>query len=250
MLSAEPAVQTGQLEPDHPLVEWSGLAACHNGKGTWWALNDGGNPADLILLDKHLTVLAKVPIAVANTDWEDLAYAHGSIFIADIGDNARKRPHLTVHSFQEPSAFEQAIPPEHSWTLRYPEEKFDAEAFVVIERSGWIIDKRIAEARLWSFDLDGPAEQVLQLAGTVPLLGPILGADYDATGKRLVVSYPMGIHLIPLAHQSLTSIDFNTATSFYLPLSAQREAVAFSADAAAVLCADERKHWWQIPLHP
>lgn len=244
------AVETGTLPQDHPLVEWSGLASCRSGAGSWWAINDGGNPSEVILLDADLSTIRRLPIAVANADWEDLAASDGRLFIADIGDNQRRRASIQVIAVTEPGADGLGpLAPLARWTLRYPDGPCDAEALVIHGDQGWIIDKRPAAARIWRFALDERAEQVLEAVGSCPLPGPILAADLSRDGRWLSLAFPLGVHRVPLAVAGDPSTLISAqAQTTVLPIALQREAIAESADGKHLLSGDERRQWWSMPI--
>lgn len=244
------AVDHGVLPQGHALVEWSGLAPCRNGAGAWWAINDGGNPSEVILLDRDLRVRRRLGVSAANIDWEDLATGDGRLYLADIGDNQRIRTSVQVLAVIEPDADGHVpLAPLAVWNLRYPDGACDAEALVVHGDRGWIIDKRPAAARIWRFALDDRRDQVLEDAGSCPLPGPILAADLSSDGRWLSLAFPLGLHRIPLAVAGdLTTAQIDQTRTTVLPIAFQREAVAESADGTSILCGDEGGRWWSVPI--
>lgn len=82
------------------LQEVSGLARTPD--GALWALNDGGNPAQLYRLDPHTgQVLETRTLPVPNRDWEDLAPdpRNGCLWIADCGNNLNRRHDLRLYRY-------------------------------------------------------------------------------------------------------------------------------------------------------
>ena len=95
---------------NHKLEEPSGLVASISNSGFLWTLNDGGNPAELFLLDTMAQTKKVFTLAnIKNRDWEDITQGPCSdqntpcIFIGDIGDNFSQYPLKYVYSFKEPS---------------------------------------------------------------------------------------------------------------------------------------------------
>ena len=93
------------------LTEASGIAASRRNPGVWWVHNDSGDSARFFAISDSAELLATVDVegAVA-TDWEDIAVgpptsdAGGeTLYLADIGDNGRNRPNITVYRVAEPA---------------------------------------------------------------------------------------------------------------------------------------------------
>jgi uncharacterized protein YjiK len=80
------------------LFETSGITSINCGK-TFWTHNDGGNFAKIFEIDSSGNILRTVQINnVKNIDWEDIIYDNkNSIYIADIGNNSKKRDTLFLH---------------------------------------------------------------------------------------------------------------------------------------------------------
>lgn len=246
-------VVAGTLPTTTVLREWSGLVACRTRPGYWWAQNDSGNPAELILLDPDLRVAGEYPIAATNTDWEDLAWADGRIFIADTGDNQRRRDHVKVIMIAEPDAHQPPsgpLHPERNFTLRFPDGPRDVEALVVSQTALWLLDKRVGGTTIWQADRNGQDEQLLREVHLTGLVGPILAADLTANGDTLAVAHPVGVHFYPVQAGDLTTLIPSQATVVLLPLAPQREALAFSLDGSAILCGSESGVWWRLQLAP
>src|SRR5690606_23516053 len=99
--TTQPLLEIGRLDHES-LGESSGLAASQRHAGVFWTHNDGGNPPLLYAIRRRGELLAEVPVAVRNIDWEDIAVADGSLYLADIGNNARRRDQVQVYQFSEP----------------------------------------------------------------------------------------------------------------------------------------------------
>jgi hypothetical protein len=93
------------LLPDLP--EASGLAASRRTPGVLWAHNDSGDPF-VFALTATGGVKGRVFVTGARVwDWEDIAVgpcANGTcLYIADIGDNDRRRQSVTIYRTPEPA---------------------------------------------------------------------------------------------------------------------------------------------------
>jgi len=78
------------------ITECSGMYPA--GTSTYWMLNDGGNPAELYLVDTLGNMLRTLTIAnLPNVDWEALAGDDsGNIYIGDFGNNENSRQNLRI----------------------------------------------------------------------------------------------------------------------------------------------------------
>ena len=135
------------------LTEASGIAASRRNPGVWWVHNDSGDSARFFAISDSAELLATVDVegAVA-TDWEDIAVgpptsdAGGeTLYLADIGDNGRNRPNITVYRVAEPAidlaattAATDHVTAE-ALTFTYPDGAHDAEALLVDPRSGDLV---------------------------------------------------------------------------------------------------------------
>ncbi|WP_242687330.1 MULTISPECIES: hypothetical protein [unclassified Actinopolyspora] len=119
-----PAPRTGCTPRDERLSELSGLSAGPHG---WYAVGDGGSalrvhemdPRDCSVVDTH-------GWAVDPYDVEDLARTEdGKLWLADTGDNSRKRETVAVH------VLSPGEPSTRLYRFRYPDGPHDAEALLL-----------------------------------------------------------------------------------------------------------------------
>ena len=131
------------------LREISGAAQALEHDQCTWMIMDSGDSAHLYLFHhargKHLATLRIT--GIQHVDWEDMATVEDSlgvrwIYIADIGDNAIARQHVTLYAFQEPaltaidtndaSAIQNWQPAMlRTWEFVYQGGALDAESFMV-----------------------------------------------------------------------------------------------------------------------
>ena len=133
----ETPAQSTPVEP--PIREASGIADCTTSPALW-VIEDSGNPAQLLLLQKDGKSVKHIPIQNAvNTDWEDLIRIGGDLYIADMGDNAHLRKNCTIYRFPEPEASADTIYNYQTIRFTYPDGAHDAEGFLVDHTSKDII---------------------------------------------------------------------------------------------------------------
>jgi hypothetical protein len=118
------------------MTELSGLARSRAAAGVLWAEQDSGHPPVLTALGPRGAVLGHVTVTGAeNVDWEDLAAGAGAdgdpaLYVADIGDNDRRRSTVQVYRVPEPPVGATATSPAARLDLRYPDGAHDAEALL------------------------------------------------------------------------------------------------------------------------
>lgn len=132
---------------DPTIDEASGLVASRAHAGALWTHNDSGDAARLFALSTAGASLGTFEIVGATAhDWEDIALGPGPtpgdfLYIGDIGDNPKARPHVTVYRLPEPDiaaaggAAVEATGAE-AITLTYPGGPEDAEALLIDPISG------------------------------------------------------------------------------------------------------------------
>ncbi len=146
---------------DEALSEISGLAVSRRHAGVLWAVNDSGNPAEVIAMSESGHKRATFSIAGArNVDWEDLAgFSRGHrhyLLIADTGDNGGVRTTLDLLLVEEPSEIRDAILPlARKLEFRWPDGARDCEAIAIDEARGEILllSKRRVPAQLFRLPL-------------------------------------------------------------------------------------------------
>ena len=101
-------VVTGQVA-SRAIIEASGMVASRKNPGVLWVHNDSGDSARVFALSYHGDLLASYNLTGASAvDWEDMALGPGPdpgkeyLYLADIGDNRRKRSFVTIYRIPEP----------------------------------------------------------------------------------------------------------------------------------------------------
>ena len=129
---------------DPRIDESSGIAASSWSDEVVFTANDSGDAARFFAVNtRTCATRATHPVTGAkNVDWEDMARgvaADGApvVWLADIGDNRRKRRGVVVYEVAEPGAGATgALPIRSRWTLTYPDGAHDAETLIVDPETG------------------------------------------------------------------------------------------------------------------
>jgi hypothetical protein len=129
----------GVLDPI--MRETSGLATSARDPGVVWSHNDSGDEARFYALDLQGRVVSYFDLeGIEARDWEAmdrgpcaLDPTSECLYLADTGDNVRRRDVLEIHLVPEPDPRSEpaSVKPEGTLRYLYPEEARDAEAVAV-----------------------------------------------------------------------------------------------------------------------
>lgn len=192
---------------DPALTEISGLAESRRSVDHFWTLNDSGNSAELLAINRRGQRTARVVVdGVVNVDWEDLAAYDGPdgpmLAIADCGDNFKRRRSIRLILLPEPDPLQDGrVSPLQVRELRYPDGARDCESLVVEpgSRRFLLIDK--GEARVGMYAAEERQTGLVKVAELQhrhpdrppPVLpisgryrGAISAADLSADGRQLL----------------------------------------------------------------
>jgi hypothetical protein len=188
------------------LKEVSGLVASRSNPGYLWVHNDGGNPAELYLVDLALNVrLTCVFPDAENRDWEDIAIGPGPdpnktyLYLGDIGDNQERKPFKTIFRFEEPRADslqalvirprEVAVYTERI-TFRLEDGSKDSEAMLIdpSTKDILLISKRERPAYIYSLTAPDHTSDTLVAKRVAQItVSGITAADISPDGTELLV---------------------------------------------------------------
>lgn len=152
---------------DAELFESSGIAVSRAHPGIIWSHNDSGDDARFFALDSTGAAIAVFDVTgVEARDWEDMDLGPcpadatvTCLYLADIGDNVRRRDILTVHVVPEPDPAEGSGSVEPLGRLRYlyPDQSHDAEALAVGPAGDVVIVTKGRTPDILLFHLDAAA---------------------------------------------------------------------------------------------
>ena len=260
-IACEPGRHTSDGRLANPtLIETSGLAASSVDPAVLWAHNDSGREAGLYAIDLsgrdlgfHPLTSGGAPLDVV--DQEDLAGVAGRLYLADIGDNLRRRETVSIHVVTEPAIGSgSAAEVEQTVEIRYPDGPTDAEALLVDPWNGELLilskdaDQPTDPTRLYHVDPTSPGPDGVVEASLVGSLdvaaltassalfsfpavlfpGSATAADVSPDGHLVVVRTYGSAWLFPRAEdQSLAEALGNQPCEGGTSGETQGEAIAF-----------------------
>lgn len=140
---------------DSNLKEVSGIEFDKAGK--FWAINDGGNLAQIHRIQSEGKIDKTITITNAkNLDWEDMTQDDfGHFFIGDFGNNDNKRKWLTIYKIENPidikgtetqaEIIKFTFPEQRNFPPKASEKNFDLEAFVFYKKQLYLFSKNRTE---------------------------------------------------------------------------------------------------------
>lgn len=118
------------------LPEVSGITSWE--KDLFLVHNDGGNKAELYIIDSLSNLLDTISLDHSNRDWEAIWSNEDSLLLFDIGNNANARTDLHILLYRKHGTglqFEKKILLRYNWQIQYPAAQynryFDVEAVTV-----------------------------------------------------------------------------------------------------------------------
>ena len=248
-------VSVGELS-SADLPETSGLAASRLGDDLLWLHNDSGDQARLFAIETSGALRATLTLdGTFARDWEDAAIgidpANGlsTLFVGDIGDNARVRSEIIIHRLLEPPLDEVSeggafsVTEFDTFQFTYPKSPRDSEALAYDSVTGdlFILTKPLLpETTLFvahpPFESGKSTE--LEEVGSLDLteqtldgISLVTGADISPDGQHLLVRTYGDVFSIP-RESATTHAEWlsNAACPQPTALEQQGEAISFSAD--------------------
>jgi hypothetical protein len=226
-----------------PLIqEASGIADSKMVPHTLWVQEDSGNPPQLYSLNYNGTVRKTVFIKGAtNRDWEDLARAGDTLYVADIGDNNQVFSEYTIYKFAEPQTNVDTVRQFKTIRFRYADKAHDAEALLVdtVTNAIYIITKRDKVSLV--FKIENPstglntAIQVGQLT-----YNNVVSATLSPDGSEVLVKTYTTIFRYIRGKLSIEAALQGTPMSLSYVLEPQGEAITFATDNSGFFTLSEK----------
>ncbi len=182
--------------------EASGLILSKLRPKTFIWTNDSGLAPELIATNLQGEIIRKVELRdFPNKDFEALSigscpdsHQESCVFVADIGDNRRRKSEYRIGVFREKDFWEEEfIRPVHITEFRYPSGSENAESLVILPDGDFLtFTKDLVSSKVVKISKDGTVTIVrtldlLSLAGLSGVLGLITDASLSSDGKNVLV---------------------------------------------------------------
>ena len=250
------------------LHESSGLARSRRVERLLWTHNDSGDHSRLFAFDADGRVHAEVDIKdVESIDWEDMCSFtwndQAYLAIADVGDNAFRRKHVTIYGLKEPSiemlpagakgkdAKPQKLKAEVAFRIKvkYPDTPLNCEAiaFDPWRKQFILASKEQLQSQLFAvaFDPDDhKQERTAEALGRFPV--PLVtGATISDDGRLLALGTYGPTCLLrrnsptPAVDAKWISVNGDELEFFQAPLRKQGESICFDKSGTKLLMTSE-----------
>ena len=165
--------------------------------GLYYTIEDSGNSDDLFAVDAKGEIIKEVKVKDAkNEDWEDIAYANGTFYIGDFGNNVGNRDDLIVYAVTETDGdkadnkqIEFTYANQTNFKKQNHSHRYDCEAMVATDEKLLLFTKDWLDGNteLYELKLDSENDQTLSPVDSLSVGALITGADYDEGSNTLVL---------------------------------------------------------------
>lgn len=237
--------------------ETSGLACSHVNKGFLYIHNDSGDTSRFFLISEDGALKATYTFNARVLDCEDMAVGtyngKSYVYIGDIGDNAARRPYVTVYRIEEPTLQKDTKVNAIPLHLKYPDGPRDAETLMTdpIEKLLYIISKREDSIKVYTTPLAyKPGDTVtLTPKATLFFKAPkkgskwITGGSISSDGKSVLIkSYSNVYYWERKAKEPIWQLLMTTPRELLYKVEEQGEAIGFTTDGKGYYTISEGVH--------
>lgn len=220
---------------DNDIRESSGLARSTYYEDVLWTHNDSGDSSRIFGVRKNGRTAAVLRIAGASArDWEDMAPGpNHTLWVGDIGDNARQRGNISVYRITEPRNLESGSVRATRFDLKYPDRAHDAEGLMVRPGTGrvFVISKSPSGGAIYRAPRNLSTSQVNKLRKVRSAPERITAAAWRPGGGFVLTSQTRA-YVYPRKKNS-------TPRVFVKPELRQGESVEFSRNGSSILVGSE-----------
>jgi hypothetical protein len=262
LLSYAPATELCRFS-DPRITESSGVSASAHSDHVILTHNDSGEGARVYAVDTRTgTTIGVLEVADARADdWEDMARGltadrRPALFLADIGDNLRRRPAVAVYEIVEAAVPIGDVRPVARHELRYDDGSHDAETLLVDPASRDLLVVTKDPEGLSGVYRAGPDEGTLRRVAEIrfdtlarrrgPYAKAATGGDVSPDGRRVVIRTPYEAFEWDVGDGGLVAAFAGTPRRFDLPAVVQGEAIAYTRDGRSLVVTSEGSN---APVH-
>lgn len=231
--------------------ESSGIAPSWRFKNMFWTHNDSGADAVIYAVGADGKDHGSVKLEGATAkDWEDICSYYKNktpyLLIADVGDNAEKRKHLTLMILKEPKPSEKSAKVEQVIQFTYEDGKHNCESVAmdpVTNTVYFVTKKQAITCRVYAMQIDPTAKnQTLKARriGNIPAL-LATGMDISPDGKRaVIVTYLFALEYTRAEKETWAQAFAKEPRIIQVPPRTQGEAICYGLDSHTLYLTSEQ----------
>jgi hypothetical protein len=217
---------------DTRISESSGLAVDPSGS-LYWTVNDSGDRGVAYGIGLDGTVQGTLNFRAQPRDVEAVAVYGDQLYVADIGDNTRKRRFVRVYFFTNPRANGLTVTYQ-AYDFRYPDGPHNAETLLVDESGRLFIVTKARKAGIYEAPANPKRKGVneLEKVGSAP--SNVTDGTFLPGGERIAL----------LTYDSVQVIDahnYQVVVNVPIPEQPQAESLTLSLDQGSLLVGSEGK---------
>lgn len=173
------------------VTESSGLARSTYARGILWTHNDSGGRPRVYAVNPDGSTAAVVSLSGARMrDWEDISTGpNNKLWVADIGDNSRRRSVINIYRFTEPRLLRSQTVRATRFDFRYATGRHNAEAMLVhpVSRRIYVVTKSPGGGAIYRAPrrLSTTTANRLTRVASAPV--KVTGAAFTPSGRRFVL---------------------------------------------------------------
>lgn len=221
---------------DSRIVESSGLAVSAVYDDLAYTVNDSGH--DPLVFAVRISTGETVGVTELQVDWVDVEALglgpDGTLWVADIGDNAAVRDEVRLYALPEPGEADATVSPE-VYRLQYPKGPVDAEAIAVDPRDGalHILTKEMPAGGVFTLPEEAAPGELTELTPGPRLVPPLTtDASFHPDGSAVAVRTYFEVH-------DYDPETWSSRSQTFLPPQPQGETLAFEPGSDSYLIGSE-----------
>lgn len=237
MLSVSPMLASAKDEQafeirDSRVTESSGLAR-DTGAKLYWTVNDSGDQGTVFGLTPSGDVRGIIGFRARPTDVEAVAMSGRRLYVADIGDNLRRRAGVTVYWFDNPRADNRTVP-YRAYDFSYPDGPHDAETLLVDGQGRLYVVTKEAKGGIYAAPRSPSRQRVNKLTRVADAPAFVTDGVFLPGGDRIALRTYVSVVM-------LDGSTYRTVAQAATPFQKQGESVAVSLDGKSLLVGSEGK---------
>ena len=217
---------------DARITESSGLAVDPDGN-VYWTVNDSGDRGVAYGIGLDGKVQGTLNFRAEPQDVEAVAVHGDRLYVADIGDNSRRRSSIRVYFFKNPRANGLTVS-YYAYDFRYPDGPHNAETLLVDDSGRLFIVTKGRKAAIYEAPMRPRRQGVNELERVGAAPSEVTDGTFLPGGGRIAL----------LTYNSVEVIDgtkYEVVASAPIPDQPQAESLTLSLDEQSLLVGSEGK---------
>ena len=231
--------------------ESSGIAPSWRYRNMFWTHNDSGAKAIIYAIGADGKDHGSVKLEGATSkDWEDICSFYKNktpyLLIADVGDNAEKRKHLTLMILKEPKPTAKSAKVDQVIKFTYEDGKHNCESVAMdpVTNTVYLVTKKQGRTcGVYSMEIHPTAKNQTLKAKRIGNIQALLatGMDMSADGKKaIVVTYLLALEFTRSEKETWAQAFAKEPKQIQVPPRSQGESICYGLDSSTLYLTSEK----------